>query len=710
MRWTFGWRAASPVPEARTRDGRPIGRPSRCFGCSGAVRLQAELPDEALELLRGAGELLGGRGDLLRRGARLLRGGRDLLRGGRGLLGDRGDLRHVALDLLRARRDLLDRGGDLVEPAGHVLHRRAERQDRLARLLDRRDAVLRAQRAVLDDLDGLGRLGLDLADEPGDRAGRRLALLRQLADLLRRPGEAAALLARAGGLDGRVERQQVRLLGDAGDRGDDALDLLGLGAELTDGLGGLQGALADGADRLGGLRDSAGALLGHLARGDRRGRGLLRVARAGGAGGHDLLGGELGLLDRANLALGALGDLAHGGRDLADRATGLLGGGRHLLRRGGDGAGRARDLADQGGEPAAALGVGVERLDGLRADLVECARHVADLVGARVLDLRGLRLDHDREVAVSERVEAGVQARDADVAQHGEPLDDDLQRPDDAPGDEDGDAGGEQHADERGDQAGAARAALGRGGPRDVVRTPVGDVRGDLGLRAERHADELVGLLQGAERGRLVAAHDGREEVLVDGRVVLVVGGVGGLRDPRDRRVVQRLDGGGGAVGDRDAGFPLRLVARLAGVDVQRLRGHLLLRATHLLAGARDRAVPACRATPRIAGARRVAQGHDDGDDEDRRHGAEPEGQPPANGPLEALVAHDALPVVLVSTNGAPRRAFRCELIGRGVVRLDASAMRWTFGWLAASPVPEPRTCDGRPIGRPSRSFGCSGA
>src|SRR3954467_4069507 len=330
MRWTFGWRAASPVLWPRTRDGRPIGRPSRCFACSGAVRLQAELPDEALELLRGAGELLGGRGDLLRRGARLLRGGRDLLRGGRGLLGNRGDLGHVALDLLRARRDLLDRGGDLLDPAVHVLDRRAERQERLARLLDGGDAVLGLAGAVLDDLDGLGRLGLDLADEPGDRAGRRLALLRPLADLLGDHGEAAALLAGAGGLDGRVQRQQVRLLGDAGDRGDDALDLLGLGAELADRLGGLQRALAHRAHGLRRLRPRAGAALGHLARGDRRGRGLLRVARAGGARGHDLLGGQLRLLHRADLALGALGDLAHDECDPADRATRLLGGGRHL--------------------------------------------------------------------------------------------------------------------------------------------------------------------------------------------------------------------------------------------------------------------------------------------------------------------------------------------------------------------------------------------
>src|SRR4051794_34551200 len=67
--------------------------------------------------------------------------------------------------------------------------------------------------------------------------GGRLALLGQLADLLGDDREAAALLAGAGGLDGRVQRQQVRLLGDAGDRLDDAADALGLRAQLADRLG-----------------------------------------------------------------------------------------------------------------------------------------------------------------------------------------------------------------------------------------------------------------------------------------------------------------------------------------------------------------------------------------------------------------------------------------------------------------------------------------
>ena len=57
-----------------------------------------------------------------------------------------------------------------------------------------------------------------------DRGGL-LGLLGQLADLVGDDREAAALLAGAGGLDRGVERQEVRLLGDGGDRVDDPADL-----------------------------------------------------------------------------------------------------------------------------------------------------------------------------------------------------------------------------------------------------------------------------------------------------------------------------------------------------------------------------------------------------------------------------------------------------------------------------------------------------
>ena len=68
-------------------------------------------------------------------------------------------------------------------------------------------------------------LSLDLADQARDPLGGLLALLGKLPDLLGHDGEPASLLAGPGGLDRRVQGQQVRLGGDARDRLDDPADL-----------------------------------------------------------------------------------------------------------------------------------------------------------------------------------------------------------------------------------------------------------------------------------------------------------------------------------------------------------------------------------------------------------------------------------------------------------------------------------------------------
>ena len=170
----------------------------------------------------------------------------------RGLLGDRGDLGDLALGARRLGGDLLDGGGDLADAGGHVLDgvRRSPRTPRgSARRWRRRPAVRCAPSR--DDADDAAR------SRPGSRrsgaeisARGALGLLGQLADLLGDDREAAALLAGAGGLDRGVERQQVGLLGDAGDRGDDAADPLRLrsvrsldrGADGGGGLGDLDGS------------------------------------------------------------------------------------------------------------------------------------------------------------------------------------------------------------------------------------------------------------------------------------------------------------------------------------------------------------------------------------------------------------------------------------------------------------------------------------
>ena len=161
------------------------------------------------------GQLLRGRGDLLRGGARLLRRGRDLLARRARRLGHRGHADDVLRHLVGVAGELPDRAGDVGGAARDVLDGGADGLERRAGALDRDGAALGARGGVGDHVDDLAGLALDLADQAGDLARGGLGLLGQLADLLGHDREAAALLAGAGGLDGGVERQQVRLLGDA---------------------------------------------------------------------------------------------------------------------------------------------------------------------------------------------------------------------------------------------------------------------------------------------------------------------------------------------------------------------------------------------------------------------------------------------------------------------------------------------------------------
>ena len=131
-----------------------------------------------------------------------------MLGGCRRLLGDRGDLARGGAD-----------GSDAV---GDVDDGVADRLECLARLVDGGDAALRPGGALRDGRSGAGGLGLDLADQRGDRLGGRLGALGELPDLLGDDREAAALLACPCGLDGGVQRQEVGLGGDGRDGPDDA--------------------------------------------------------------------------------------------------------------------------------------------------------------------------------------------------------------------------------------------------------------------------------------------------------------------------------------------------------------------------------------------------------------------------------------------------------------------------------------------------------
>ena len=141
-----------------------------------------------------------------------------------------GDLRTVVAadaDELKDAREALAGRGDVFKP--------------LFRLLT----------AVLHGGDRLVRFGLDGADEVADLLRCALGFFRELSDLVSDDGEALALLTCARRFDRGVEREQIRLLGDAGDRRDDLADFLRALTELFDDLRRLVDRLGDRVHLLG---------------------------------------------------------------------------------------------------------------------------------------------------------------------------------------------------------------------------------------------------------------------------------------------------------------------------------------------------------------------------------------------------------------------------------------------------------------------------
>ena len=99
---------------------------------------------------------------------------------------------------LLGRRGSLS-GDDLVDSASRAV----DVPERRARFLDRRGHV--------------GRFAADVADVAEGALGGTAGCVRQLADLMRDDGEAAAMVAGSSRLDRRVEGQQARLVGDRRD-------------------------------------------------------------------------------------------------------------------------------------------------------------------------------------------------------------------------------------------------------------------------------------------------------------------------------------------------------------------------------------------------------------------------------------------------------------------------------------------------------------
>ena len=103
-------------------------------------------------------------------------------------------------------------------------------------------------------LDRVGRLLLHLADDLADLLGRLHRALGELAHLVGDHREAAAGLAGARRLDGGVQGEQVRLVGDLLDHLEDAPDLLRALAEAGDDAGGVLHVLGDGLHAVHGAR------------------------------------------------------------------------------------------------------------------------------------------------------------------------------------------------------------------------------------------------------------------------------------------------------------------------------------------------------------------------------------------------------------------------------------------------------------------------
>ena len=280
---------------------------------------------------------------------------------GDGLDGD-GHALHATHLLLGGQRDVLGQLGGLLRDVADVAQALAGLHRGAISRLDLLGAVLHRDHGFL-------RLGLDRLDQHDDVLGGLGRALGQLAHFLGHDGEAQAGFTGAGGLDGRVEREQVGLRRDLLDRVDDLRDLqraIGQGLDL------LRDALHLAADPLHADQtdlDRVTALL----------RGIEREASGAGR------------------RLGVLGDLTHRERELLHRARHAhrlarlgLGARRHLVHGHDQVVGAARDLAGRLAhvldERAELVHHDVDRVDDAAQDV---GRHVATFAQVALRDLGG---------------------------------------------------------------------------------------------------------------------------------------------------------------------------------------------------------------------------------------------------------------------------------------------------------------------------------
>ena len=300
---------------------------------------------------------------------------------------------------------LAERGADLGHLLGDDLHRAEDLVEHRVGVGGQARAVAHLAGHAVHRGDGLGGLAADAVDEPLDVGGGVLRTAGQAADLVGHDREAAAVLAGAGGLDGRVEREQVDLVGDVADHVDQPGDVGRERRQLADQLGRAVAGLLDRAHPAHDLGQRVAALAGER-RGARR-----RVGHAG----DDVVDARDGARD----LLGALRDVLGGGVEVLHRGRGLTGavvllGGAlgHLvdalgdLARGARGElGRLLDLATRGvdaREDGDDLGTQlVDRRDG-------AGRRVAAVSGAGGLAAEpGLQCSQHRRRPQAATVSAG---------------------------------------------------------------------------------------------------------------------------------------------------------------------------------------------------------------------------------------------------------------------------------------------------------------
>ena len=282
-------------------------------------------------------------------------------------------LAHRAADLGDRLALLLRGGGDLLHQLAGLLDGRHDLVEQLAGTLCRTHAV---------------------AGEVADFLGGFLTALGELAHLGSHHREALAVFTGTRRLDGRVECQQVGLVGDVVDDAD------------------LLGDLLHGRDR---LRDRLAAITGFLA----------------GLGGHAV--GDLGVVavlrDRSRHQIDRCGGFFHRRSLLAGRLRQALRGGADLVGRTGQGVGRSTHFLDDAGELLAAgirilldliegaLGIAGDALREVAAGQTrEHAAHVIDDAGERLAGGVGIglhltegalvvALDALRQVAFGKRAE-----------------------------------------------------------------------------------------------------------------------------------------------------------------------------------------------------------------------------------------------------------------------------------------------------------------